>query len=158
MAVEWVRLQLDLEAFEDARFEPYLHRCRQSGIDFTTMADLGDTAECRRSLYELNKTCSADIPEQGEFYTFEKYLSDRIQIPTYHPRGVVLPGHRGQGISLAMKLLAIGFARSFDMRWLRTVHHPHNATAIAMNRRLGFSQIFARRETVGRALPWSAPS
>jgi len=188
VAVEWVRLQLDLEAFEDARFEPYLHSCRQSGIDFTTIADLGDTAECRRSLYELNKTCSADIPEQGEFYTFEKYLSDRIQIPTYHPRGVVLaisngvwigmaatslrpgegyafsemtgvlPGHRGQGISLAMKLLAIGFARSFDMRWLRTVHHPHNATAIAMNRRLGFSQIFARRETVGRALPWSAPS
>lgn len=51
----------------------------------------------------------------------------------------VLPGHRGQGISLAMKLLAIGFPRSSDMRWLRTFHHPHNATAIAMNRRLGFA-------------------
>lgn len=74
MAVEWVRLQLDLEALQDARFEPYLQGCRQSGIEFTTMADLSDTAECRRSLYELNKTCSADIPERGEFYRFDEYL------------------------------------------------------------------------------------
>ena len=168
MAVEWVRLQLDLETFEDAPFEPYLQGCRQSGIDFTTMSDLGDTTECRHALYELNKTCSADIPERGEFYTFDEYLSDRIEIPTYHPGGVVLaisndvwigmaatslrpsvgyafsemtgvlPSHRGQGISLAMKLLSIRFARSSEMRWLRTFHHPHNEAAIAMNRRLGF--------------------
>ena len=101
MAVEWVRLQLDLEAFEDARFEPYLQGCRQSGIDFTTMADLGDTADCRRSLYELNKTCSADIPERGEFYTFDEYLNDRIEIPTYHPRGVVLAISNGVWIGMA---------------------------------------------------------
>lgn len=50
----------------------------------------------------------------------------------------ILRSHRGRGISLAMKLLAIGFVRSGGMRWLRTVHHPGNATAIGMNRRLGF--------------------
>lgn len=50
----------------------------------------------------------------------------------------VLPSHRGQGISLAMKFLAIGFARSSGMRWLRTFHRPCNAAAIGMNRRLGF--------------------
>lgn len=65
MAVEWVRLQLDLKAFDDADFLPYLRRCQQPGIDFPTMADLGDTAECRRALYELNKTCAADIPRAG---------------------------------------------------------------------------------------------
>ncbi|MGH3839644.1 MAG: hypothetical protein ACRDSF_28660 [Pseudonocardiaceae bacterium] len=43
LTVEWVRLQLDLEAFDDAQFVPYLRRCQQSGIDFTTMADVGDT-------------------------------------------------------------------------------------------------------------------
>lgn len=134
MVVEWVRLQLDLKAFADAQFVPYLRSCQQSGIDFTTMADVGDTAECRRGLYELNKTCAADIPEGGEFYTFDEYLNDRIETPLYDPRGVVLavstgvwvgmattslrhaegyafsemtgvlPSHRGQGISLAMKL------------------------------------------------------
>ena len=50
----------------------------------------------------------------------------------------VFPTHRGRGISLALELLAVGFARTSGMRWLRTFHHPRNASAIAMNRRLGF--------------------
>ncbi|MGC5006663.1 GNAT family N-acetyltransferase [Streptomyces sp. DT203] len=50
----------------------------------------------------------------------------------------LLASHRGRGISLAMKLLAIGFARSHGMHWLRAFHHPDNAAAIGMNRRLGF--------------------
>jgi predicted GNAT superfamily acetyltransferase len=49
----------------------------------------------------------------------------------------VLPGYRGRGISVAMKLLAIDFARSSGMRWLTALHHPANAIAISMNRRLG---------------------
>jgi GNAT superfamily N-acetyltransferase len=151
-----VRLQLDLHAFDDAQFLPYLLRCQQSGIDFTTMASLGDTAECKRALYELNKTCSADIPDRGEFYTFPEYLQQRLEPPGYDPRGVilalsegkwvgmaatslrpeencavsemtgVLPGFRGRGISLAMKLLAIDYARSNGMRWLNSLHHPAN--------------------------------
>jgi hypothetical protein len=70
MAVEWVRLRLDLDTFDDAQFAPYLQRCQQSGISFTTMAGIGDTAGSRR---ELNKACSADIPGRGEFYTFDDY-------------------------------------------------------------------------------------
>lgn len=50
----------------------------------------------------------------------------------------VLLSHRGRGISLAMKLLAIRFARVRGYRWLRTFHHPANASAIAMSQRLGF--------------------
>lgn len=50
----------------------------------------------------------------------------------------VLRSHRGRGISLALKLLAIGFARRSGVRRLRTFHHPGNAAAIAMNLRLGF--------------------
>ncbi|MEU6010509.1 hypothetical protein [Streptomyces sp. NPDC047453] len=37
-----------------------------------------------------------------------------------------------------LKLIAIRYARSADVRWLRTLHHPGNASAIGMNRRLGF--------------------
>lgn len=128
----------------------------------------GDTAECRRALYKLNKTCSADIPERGEFYTFDEYVADRINTSSYDPRGVILavsrgvwvgmattslrhaegyafsemtgalPSHRGRGISLAIKVLAVRFARSCGMRWLRRFHHPRNTAAIGMNRRLGF--------------------
>ena len=167
MAVEWVRLRLDLDAFDDARFDRCLRRCQESGIEFTTMAALGDTAEHRRALYDLNRTCSADIPGRGEFYSFDDYLAQRIDTPAYDPRGVVLAldggrwvgmaatslqaeghalsemtgvlaGHRGRGVSLAMKLLAIRFARAHGVRWMRTFHHPGNAPAIAMNRGLGF--------------------
>lgn len=168
MDVERVRLQLDLAAFDDAAFVLYLHRCRTSGINFTSVSELGDDGENRRALYELNNACAADIPERGEFYTFDEYLTERIDTPAYDPDGVViavddgrwvgmtttslhraedyafsemtgvLRSHRGQGISLAMKLLAITFARSRGIRWLRTFHHPDNASAIGMNRRLGF--------------------
>jgi GNAT superfamily N-acetyltransferase len=163
-----VRLQLDLLAFDDGQFVPYLRRCQRSGINFTTMAEVGDTAGCRRALYALDKTCSADIPGHDEFYKFDEYIEQRMQPPAYDPRGIVLavssdvwvgmavtslrrdegcavsdmtgvlPSHRGRGIALAMKLLAIEFARSSGMRWLVALHHPGNAAVIGMNRRLGF--------------------
>ena len=165
---EWIRLQLDLTTFEEAAFQRYVRRGRQSGLRFATLAELGDSPASRRSLYELNKTCSADIPGRGEFYTFREYLAQRIDVPSYDPRGVVLaldqgswigmaatsvqpehgfafsemtgvlPAYRGQGISIAMKVLAIKYVRDCQLRWLRAFHHPANATAIAMNRRLGF--------------------
>ncbi|WP_330300501.1 hypothetical protein [Streptomyces sp. NBC_00503] len=50
----------------------------------------------------------------------------------------VLAGHRGRGVALAMKLLAISFARSHDVHWMRALRHPDNAAAIGMNRRRGF--------------------
>ncbi|MDQ3628900.1 MAG: GNAT family N-acetyltransferase [Actinomycetota bacterium] len=167
-AVAWVRLRLDVDACDDTPFVPHLERSRRAGVGFTTMAELGDTPADRRALYELNKTCSADIPGRGEFYTFDQYAAERIESPIYDPRGVVvavhdgtwvgmattslrwaegyafsemtgvLASHRGRGLSLAVKLLAIDFVRSVEMRWLRTLHHPRNSAAIAMNRRLGF--------------------
>lgn len=168
---EWVRLVLDLAEFDDRKFEQYLLRCRRSGVTLCTLADVGDTMENRLALYELNRTCSADIPGQGVFCTVEEYLRARFTPPSYDPRGVVLAlrpeawvglaatslhlddgfafsemtgvlrEHRGQGVALAMKLLAIRFARSAGARRLRTVHHPENAVAIAMNRRMGYTDL-----------------
>ncbi len=118
------------------------------------MAKFGDNAASRRALYEFNRTCAADIPDRGEFYTYGQYLDARIDTRCYDPRGVVLavskrewvgmaatslnreggyafsemtgvlPSHRGKDISLAMKLLAIRFTRARGYRWLRTFHHP----------------------------------
>jgi hypothetical protein len=39
-----VRLRLDLLTFDSREFAPYLRRCRQAGISFTSMAELDDTA------------------------------------------------------------------------------------------------------------------
>lgn len=163
-----VGLKLELATFDPAPFAPYLLQCREEGLPFTSMAVVGDTSENQRALYELNKTCSADIPERGPFYTFDEYLARRLDPEIYDPRGVIfvvdegawvgfsstsirsaedtavsmmtgiVRTHRGRGISLALKVLAIAFARSSGVRWLRASHHPANTAAIAMNRRLGF--------------------
>lgn len=165
---DWVRLQLDTDGFADAEFEPYLRQAGASGIGFTSMAELGDTPDHRQRLYELNRTCSADIPERGEFFTYDEYVAQRIAVLATDWRGVVLASdgdtwigmaatsahpdrgyafnqmtgvlapYRGRGLSLALKLLAIRYVRTAGLRWLATFHHPGNAVAIAMNRRLGF--------------------
>lgn len=169
LMVDWVRLRLDLDEFDDEAFVPYLRRAGESGIEFASMAELGDTPDNRRALYDLNKTCTADIPDRGEFHTYDEYVAKRLNVPEYRPAGVILAIHdgawigmtatslhpdkghafsemtgvlapyRGRGLSLALKLLAIRFVKSSGYRWLLTVHHPRNASAIAMNRRLGFA-------------------
>ena len=166
--VDRVRLELDVDGFRDAGFEPYLQRAQASGVRFTTMAELGDTARHRRALYDLNRACSADIPDRGAFYWYDDYVAQRIEVDTYHPAGVILALHRdtwigmsttslhpaeghaysvmtgvlapyrGQGLSLALKLQAIRFVRTAGYRRLVTSNHPRNASVLAMNRRLGF--------------------
>ncbi|MEU6672251.1 GNAT family N-acetyltransferase [Streptomyces sp. NPDC046727] len=166
MADHWVKLELDIASFEAARFAAYVTRCRAEGIRLATLAELGDTPEHRRALYELNKECSADIPERGEFYAYEEYAERRFEVAGYDPRGVVIAldgdtwigmaatsvhgdfvfnemtgvraGYRGRGISIAMKTVGLDFAREYGATRVRTFHHPANANAIAMNRRMGF--------------------
>ena len=167
-AIEWVKLQLDVDAFDLARFQPYVDRCRASGIRLTTLSELGDTPEHRRALYELNKECSADIPQRGEFFTYEEFHRRRFDAPGYDPRGVVLAldgdawigmaatsdhrvsgfvfnemtgvraPYRRRGISVAMKTYGIGFPGLCGVSTVRTFHHPLNVSAIAMNRAMGY--------------------
>ncbi|CAL9442608.1 hypothetical protein SUDANB171_02265 [Streptomyces sp. enrichment culture] len=90
MEMRWVRLELDVTGFASERFAPYVERCLGAGIRLVTLDELGDTARNRRALYALNKECAADIPERGEFYTYDAYVRQRIEVPSYDPRGVVL--------------------------------------------------------------------
>jgi GNAT superfamily N-acetyltransferase len=164
----WVRLTLDVDAFDPTPFAGVVERCRREGIEFSTMADLGDVEANHRRLYELNRTCSADIPERGDFYTYDEYRAERIEQPTYNPDSVVialdggtwvgmsaasdhreektffnemtgvLRSHRGRGIALAMKLLLIGRVRDLGAPAMHTFHHPQIVAAITLNRRLGY--------------------
>ena len=171
----WVRLQLDVRHFDETPHLWALERAEADGITLTTMAGLGDGPEARRSLWALNRDCAADMPERGDFPTYEEYVADRLEVPSYRPEGVVVAlhgdewvglsatslrrdeglgegryafaemtgvrrDHRGTGLSLAMKILAIRFVRAKRYRWLRTFQHPENRPAIAMNLRLGFEK------------------
>ena len=168
MTPRWVKLELDIRTFDAERFTEYVDRCQATGIRLATLAELGDTAAHRRALSELNKECSADIPDRGEFYTFEEYVERRIDVPSFDPRGVVIAlddgrwcglavtsdhrsagyvfnemtgvraAYRRRGISVAMKTIGIGFAALCGVDRIRTVHHPSNVAVIEMNRRLGY--------------------
>lgn len=162
-----MKLQLDVDAFDLARFQPYVDTCRTSGIRLTTLSELGDTPDHRRALYELNKECSADIPQRCTYPTYDEYQR-RFEAPGFDPRGVVvaLDGeswigmaassdqrasgfvlnemtgvrapYRGRGTSVAMKTYGIGFPGLCGVSTARTLHHPLNACAIAMNRTMGY--------------------
>ncbi len=163
-----VRLQLDLASFDETPFAGCVERCERAGIELSSMAALGDGEESRRRLYELNRECSADIPGRGPFFTFEEYVAARIARAAYLPGGTIVAregedwvgmamvsdwrergflfnemtgvraSHRRRGIALALKLVAIRFARSTGVRWLYTFHDPRSVEAIALNRRLGY--------------------
>ncbi|MFF5896769.1 GNAT family N-acetyltransferase [Streptomyces argenteolus] len=168
MAEAWVRMELDVGTFDADRWAPYAERCRAAGVRLTTLAELGDGPAQRRLLYELNKECAADIPGRGPFYSYEEYLRERVDVPSFDPRGVVLAlagdewvgmaatsdrrgsgcvfnemtgvrrAFRGAGVAVAMKVHGMGFADLCGVRLVRTVHHPTNAKVIAMNRMLGY--------------------
>ena len=125
MTTHLVRLQLDVTDFDLARFQPYVDKCRTSGIRLTTLSEVGDTPENRRVLYDLNKECSADIPERGAFFTYDEYHRLRFEVPSYDPRGVVLAldGHPGDWCPPGVEIVA-QVTGSFDVRltaaWVAT--------------------------------------
>ena len=168
MTADWVRLELDPAAFDHQRFAPAVDRARSGGITFATLADLGDTDENRRRLYELNKTCSADIPNRGEFHTWDEYRRLRLDVASFTPAGAVLAldgdrwvgmsvisdharegfafqemtgvirSHRRRGLALAMKVIGIAFPQALGVRQVRTIMHPDNEPIIRLNRLIGY--------------------
>ena len=162
MAVDWVRLTLDLRTVDRAA-PPAV-----PGVAVTSLERWGDTPAHRRSVYELNRTCSADIPERGEFFAYEEWEQLRLEGPGTRLDGLVLaldgtvpvglcqltapPGrawafvemtgvlraYRRRGVAAAMKARAFDAARGWGCTEVRTFHHPANLPAISANLALGF--------------------
>ncbi len=161
---------LDLATFDDRAFAGTVERVEGDGIRFLTLADLHDTPDARRRLYELERTVARDIPGGSEASTrpYEAFLKEVCDSPHYLPDGEivaaegdawlglagicgtatpggfyngltgVLPGYRGRGIALALKLLAIATARRHGGAYLRTNNDAQNAPMLAINRKLGY--------------------
>jgi GNAT superfamily N-acetyltransferase len=164
-----VKLQLDVQRFDVQLWHHYVRDNEQAGIRFSSLAERGDTEANRRRVYELNKTCSADIPGRDPFYSYAQYRDVRFQTEVYTAAGVLLAvagpawvglsaasyhkaqgfmfnemtgvvrEYRHRGIATALKVLAIGFAQSLGVPVMYTVHADANHAAIAMNRRLGYT-------------------
>lgn len=138
--VAWVQLELDLRhvtPFSSSAALPPEFRV-------VTLAELGDEERRRQAIYALNRECAADIPDRGEFFTWEKYKRVRFEVPQFRPDGQILgvmgqaliglcqvsqrPGvdwayvemtgvrrdWRSRGIATALKLRAIDVARTWE--------------------------------------------
>ena len=160
--------ELEVSSFDERPFTHYLSNNEADGYRFTSLAELGDTLENRRKLYELNKTCSADIPGRGPFFTFAEYCQRRFESPVYFADGVmlalqdkqwvgmsaatyhqngnfvfnemtgILPAHRRRGLAVALKLFIIRFAKAIGADVVRTFNDAENRGMLTVNRRLGY--------------------
>ena len=83
--MEWIELSRSLS---DVPRHPVL--VLENGVELTSLETWGDTLGHRRSIYELNKTCSADIPDRGTFFGFEEHQSLRFDAEVARPDGMVL--------------------------------------------------------------------
>jgi hypothetical protein len=172
---EWVRLELDTSTFDASRFSIAIDSVGRGGLRLTTLDHLGNTPANQRRMYELNATCSADIPDRGAFYSWEEYLARRVAVEAFDPRGVVLAldgrdwigmaatsdhheggyvfnemtgvlrTHRRRGVALAMKVFGMSFAGMVGARWVRTIHHPENMAMIRLNLALGYRNAEGQR-------------
>ncbi|MBA2680654.1 MAG: GNAT family N-acetyltransferase [Ktedonobacteraceae bacterium] len=93
---------LDLATFDEARFSGVVEAVEASGIRFFTLADLGDTLEVQRRLYEINRRYAGDVPGGSESFTpFEQFHKEVFEAPWYRAdcQLVAADGDRWIGMS-----------------------------------------------------------
>ena len=88
-----IGMALDLNAFEDFRYNEQIVRLQQEGFLFTSMAALGNTVEAQRRLYALNDMTAMEMPgSEGEhpWLSFDDFQKLVCQADWYRPAGQML--------------------------------------------------------------------
>lgn len=131
--IDWVKLELDLTTFDASPHREVVRRVAATDIELTTLDRLGvGEAELRR-LYELNMTCSADIPGRGTFHTWDEYRRARIDVESFDPRGIVI-ARTGSGDDaewIGMAGLSAHPARGHLFGEMTGVRRPFRRTGLA---------------------------
>jgi GNAT superfamily N-acetyltransferase len=153
---------LDVTAFNPMRFTDDVQRVEAQGVRLFTYADVPDTPENRRRLYELEQAAHATQPfREVEPYVAEPYEEWERGFQEWDPSAVFLaaapdgawvglvsglewyftgvhPDWRGKGIATALKVKMITVAKERGIAQMPTENHGDNAAMIAVNRKLGF--------------------
>jgi GNAT superfamily N-acetyltransferase len=159
---------LDLTKFDPAPFRAAEEAVTAAGIRIHSLAELGNTVENRRKLYEVNYAAALDIPGQTAWMPFEEFEQTVVGSAWFRPEGQlgalhgnrwiglsavqlfpekrgaynlitgVLREYRGHGIALALKLAALRYARANGATYIRTNNDSQNAPILGLNRKLGY--------------------
>jgi GNAT superfamily N-acetyltransferase len=94
--------RLDLAKFDETPYAGGIQAAEATGIRFRSLADLGDTPEARRRLYEVNRLTGLDIPGwAGDFAAFEDFSRMVFEASWYRPAGQILAFDGDEAIGLA---------------------------------------------------------
>lgn len=99
--------RLDLHTFDESRFKGAIEAVAASGIRFFTLADLGNTLEAQKKLYEINRLYAADDPsnEGWSFPPFETFSKHVFEAGWFRADGQIIAADGDRWIGLA----AVGY-------------------------------------------------
>ena len=154
--------QLDVTAFDPESFADAVRRVEAVGVRLLTYAEVMDTPENRRRVYELHQAAETDQPFRAvgpyvcepydqwsaSFASWDKTALFLAESPTGEWIGLVSdvswnftgvrPEWRGRGIATALKVVMIAEAKRRGITEMPTENHEDNAAMLAINRKLGF--------------------
>lgn len=163
--------RLDVLAFDETPFAGAIQAAESTGIRFFSMADLGNTPEAQRKLYELNRYVDSEIPGERLFPSFEEFSEMVFHADWYRADGQIIAadgdrwvgmsavGHfpekslmevmitgvdsayRGRKIGMALKILTHRCAQHYGVQHLDTGNDSHNAPMLAINQKLGYKKL-----------------
>lgn len=99
---------LDLTTFDERRQSGAVEAAGAAGIRFFTLADVGNTPEAQRRLYDLNARVSMDVPGSESFQSFmpfEVFQAAVCAASWYRPDGEIIAAAGDAWIGLA----AVGY-------------------------------------------------
>lgn len=92
---------LDLGTFGEKHFAGVIESLEASGIHFFTLADLGNTQEAQRKLYEINRRYGFDIPGRDQtFPPFEQFQKNVFEASWYRAEGQIIAANGEQWIGM----------------------------------------------------------
>lgn len=105
-----IEMKLNLQDWDDSHFDAILKSLQAEGFQFTNMAELGDTQEARRKLYELNNAAAATDPGSSgipPWAIFEEFELDVCRSQWYRPDGQIIAIDIHTGIWAAMSAITV---------------------------------------------------
>jgi len=162
---------LDVGGFDETPLAGTIEAVEATGIRFTTLAEVGDTPENRRRVYDLFCSAMADVPgdlnPEPPFGEFQRVLYEEpncildgtilavdgdewIGFTALAPNKPQTFNHymtgvnrryRGHKIALAVKLLAVRCARRHGIAQLLVDNDEANAPMLAINIKMGYRRL-----------------
>lgn len=166
-----LRSELELEHLDDDRVREAVQAAEDTGIEFTTLADEGDSPENRQKVYRINKIASDNMPRTGPFMQFEAYENAMMSSSTHPPQGIyiaieekrwvgmsqvslhieegyalnemtdVLPTRDDKAVLYALKMLAARFARDQGFQLLRSETDSSDEMRQEVNQEMGYTAL-----------------